>query len=45
VDHAGAVVALRAKYSQYGEHRLEERPLIRITLERVTDWGDLGADR
>ena len=44
--HAAVVAALRAKYSQYEEHRLEERPLIRITLERVTDWGDLeAADR
>ena len=38
-DHAAAVVALRAKYPQYETHRLEQRPLIRVTFERVTDWG------
>jgi PPOX class probable F420-dependent enzyme len=38
-DHANAVAALRAKYPQYETHRLEHRPLIRVTFERVTDWG------
>ena len=41
---ATAVTALRDKYAQYATHRLETRPLIRITLERVTTWGALGAD-
>ena len=40
--HADAVDALRAKYPQYADHRLEERPVIRIALERVVDWGALG---
>jgi PPOX class probable F420-dependent enzyme len=40
-EHRAAVAALRAKYEQYTTHRLETRPLIRITLERVTDWGPL----
>ena len=40
-EHAAAVTALRAKYSQYTSHRLEVRPLIRITLERVIGWGPL----
>jgi PPOX class probable F420-dependent enzyme len=40
-EHAVAVAALRAKYFQYATHRLEERPLIRVTLERVTSWGQL----
>jgi PPOX class probable F420-dependent enzyme len=40
-EHAAAVEALRAKYAQYREHRLETRPIIRITFERVTDWGSL----
>lgn len=43
-EHAPAVAALRAKYRQYETHRLETRPLIRITLERVTSWGPLDAD-
>ena len=35
-EHAAA---LRAKYPQYATHRLEERPLIRIELDRVIGWG------
>ena len=38
-ENAAAVTALRAKYRQYETHRLELRPLIRVTLDRVTDWG------
>jgi PPOX class probable F420-dependent enzyme len=37
-EHRAAVAALRAKYAQYATHRLETRPLIRVTLERVTTW-------
>jgi PPOX class probable F420-dependent enzyme len=37
--HSEVVAALRAKYSQYGTHRLEDRPLVRIEIERVTSWG------
>ena len=40
-EHAMVVAALRARYSQYETHRLEERPLIHIALERVTSWGQL----
>jgi PPOX class probable F420-dependent enzyme len=36
-----AIVALRAKYPQYLGHALEERPLIRVALERAVAWGDL----
>lgn len=38
-EHAAAVRDLRSKYPQYDMHRLEERPLIRVTLERVIGWG------
>ena len=38
-EHAAAVAALREKYPQYATHRLEDRPLIRITLQRVIGWG------
>jgi PPOX class probable F420-dependent enzyme len=31
--------ALRAKYPQYRDHRLEVRPMIAITIERATRWG------
>ena len=38
-QHAAVVAALRVKYAQYATHRLEERPLIQIRLERVIGWG------
>ena len=31
-----------ARYPQYERHRLEARPIIRISLARITDWGRLG---
>jgi hypothetical protein len=36
------LVALRAKYPQYRDHRLEVRPMIAISVERVTRWGAVG---
>ena len=33
-----AVAALRARYPQYGSHDLENRPILRIIVERVTGW-------
>ncbi len=38
-EHAAAVSALRAKYPQYASHRLEDRPIIRIAVERGRSWG------
>ena len=40
--HLEAVSALRARYPQYRTQRLEDRPILRFTIERVTTWGDLG---
>jgi PPOX class probable F420-dependent enzyme len=40
--HTEAVVALREKYPQYEDHRLEERPLIRVEIRRSRSWGDVG---
>jgi PPOX class probable F420-dependent enzyme len=40
-EHATSVAALRATYPQYRTQRLDERPLIRVEIERVTTWGDL----
>jgi len=40
-DFARVVPALRAKYPQYRDHALEERPLIRIALGRARSWGRL----
>jgi len=41
-EHAAAVGALRAKYPQYEQHRLEDRPIIRIVVEGVRSWGAIG---
>ena len=41
-DHGEAVTLLRAKYPQYEHHDLERRPLVRIEIDRVRSWGDLG---
>lgn len=38
---ASAVASLRAKYPQYDDHRLEERPLIVIDPRTVVSWGNL----
>jgi len=35
------VTALRTKYPQYLGHRLEDRPMIRIVIDRVRSWGTL----
>jgi PPOX class probable F420-dependent enzyme len=43
-EHAHAVAALRAKYPQYATHRLEDRPMIRIAIERGRSWGNLEPD-
>ena len=40
-EHARAVAALRAKYPQYAAHALDERPIIRIRVDRAVSWGDL----
>jgi PPOX class probable F420-dependent enzyme len=41
-EHGAAIVALRAKYPQYAGHRLEDRPILRFTVERTVGWGALG---
>lgn len=40
-EHARAIELLRAKYPQYREMDLETRPIIQVTITRVTSWGDL----
>jgi PPOX class probable F420-dependent enzyme len=37
-EHARAVELLRARYPQYAAQRLEERPVVRIAVERVAGW-------
>ena len=40
-ERVRAIGALRAKYEQYADHALEDRPLIRISISSATSWGDL----
>jgi PPOX class probable F420-dependent enzyme len=40
-EHERAIAELREKYPQYREMALEGRPAIKITMERVSSWGDL----
>jgi PPOX class probable F420-dependent enzyme len=40
-EHAAAVEALRAKYPQYRAQSLEDRPIIRVTIDRALSWGEL----
>jgi PPOX class probable F420-dependent enzyme len=37
-EHAQAVAALRERYPQYREHRLEDRPVVRIEVTRSRSW-------
>ena len=39
LEHAAAVELLRSRYAQYATHRLEERPVLRIGIERALGWG------
>lgn len=43
-ERASVIAALRAKYPQYREHALEDRPLLRFTVERIATWGALEAE-
>jgi PPOX class probable F420-dependent enzyme len=42
--HNHAVGLLRAKYPQYREMQLENRPVIEITVERIAHWQAQPAD-
>lgn len=42
--HGEAVRSLRAKYAQYANHNLSERPLLRIHPGSVRSWGDIDRD-
>lgn len=41
VEHQRAIELLRQRYPQYRTMRLEERPIIALRVERVTQWGNL----
>jgi PPOX class probable F420-dependent enzyme len=38
-EHAAAAAALRAKYPQYETQAIDERPIIRISVDRIIAWG------
>jgi coenzyme F420-0:L-glutamate ligase / coenzyme F420-1:gamma-L-glutamate ligase len=38
-EHAAALHLLRQRYPQYATQRLEERPVVRISISRTTSWG------
>jgi coenzyme F420-0:L-glutamate ligase/coenzyme F420-1:gamma-L-glutamate ligase len=40
-EHALAVKLLRDKYEQYRSQSLDDRPIIRVAIDRVTSWGAL----
>lgn len=40
-EHDAALRALRERYHQYREMPLEDRPVIAVTIERITTWGSL----
>jgi PPOX class probable F420-dependent enzyme len=42
-EHAGAIRLLREKYEQYRSQKLEDRPIIRLTIDRAVSWGAFGA--
>ena len=42
---AGTIAALRARYPQYATHRLEDRPMLAIEIERTRAWMPGPAER
>lgn len=39
--HAAVLARLRRKYPQYGTHRLETAPLIRVSISAASSWGSV----
>jgi PPOX class probable F420-dependent enzyme len=42
LEHAEALVLLRARYAQLAAMDLADRPVIAIRIERTTSWGAVG---
>lgn len=40
-EHRAAIELLREKYPQYHRHRLEDRPVLRMTIDGSRSWGNL----
>lgn len=41
-EHDRAQELLRERYRQYAQMQIADHPVIAVTIERVTSWGDLG---
>jgi len=41
-EHERAVAALRERYVQYRAMALDGRPVIRVAIEKVSSWGEVG---
>lgn len=41
-EHAAAVAGLRRRYRQYRDQDLENRPMLRVAVERVVSWSATG---
>lgn len=37
-EHAHAVRLLRTRYPQYAAHALDERPMIKVVVKRISGW-------
>jgi hypothetical protein len=44
-EHRRVVAELRRRYPQYEEHGLENRPIIKVSIDRVIAWGAVQASR
>jgi PPOX class probable F420-dependent enzyme len=44
LEHAVAVGLLRDKYPQYRDQRIDRLPLVAVTIEGASAWGNLDAD-
>jgi PPOX class probable F420-dependent enzyme len=42
-EHRRVVAELRRRYPQYEEHELENRPIIKVSIDRVIAWGAVQA--
>ena len=41
-EHARALLELRRKYPQYIDQELEDRPIIKVSIDRIVSWGAIG---
>lgn len=41
-EHHRVLLELRRKYPQYADQELEDRPIIKVSIDRVVAWGAIG---